>query len=96
MLRCVNNNYTFAGFWRQWHATLNKWILRYIYIPLGGSSSQKWSMWVIFSFVGLWHDLWYHDPHTPAATDQGSLHQANIGQVALACVGLDQLRLLLC
>ena len=59
MLRCVNNNYTFAGFWRQWHATLNKWILRYIYIPLGGSSSQKWSMWVIFSFVGLWHDLWW-------------------------------------
>ena len=59
MLRCVNNNYTFAGFWRQWHATLNKWILRYIYIPLGGSSSQRWSMWVIFTFVGLWHDLWW-------------------------------------
>jgi D-alanyl-lipoteichoic acid acyltransferase DltB (MBOAT superfamily) len=59
MLRCVNNNYTFAGFWRQWHATLNKWILRYIYVPLGGSSSQAWSMWVIFSFVGLWHDLWW-------------------------------------
>ena len=31
MLRCVNNNYTFAGFWRQWHATLNKWILRYAF-----------------------------------------------------------------
>ena len=31
MLRCVNNNYTFAGFWRQWHATLNKWIIRYTF-----------------------------------------------------------------
>ncbi|KAJ1496293.1 membrane bound O-acyl transferase [Baffinella frigidus] len=57
MKRCVVNNCTFAGFWRQWHASLNLWIVRYIYIPLGGRASQAWSVWVIFTFVGLWHDL---------------------------------------
>ena len=30
MKRCVNNNFSFEGFWRQWHATLNKWIIRYM------------------------------------------------------------------
>ena len=33
MKRCVNNNFSFEGFWRQWHATLNKWILRYMCQP---------------------------------------------------------------
>ena len=27
MLRCVNNNNTFAGFWRSWHASFNKVLL---------------------------------------------------------------------
>ena len=30
MKHCINNNYSFAGFWRLWHATLNKWIIRYM------------------------------------------------------------------
>jgi D-alanyl-lipoteichoic acid acyltransferase DltB (MBOAT superfamily) len=62
MNRCVNNNYTFTGFWRSWHGSLNKWILRYLYIPLGGNREPKvvWQMltiWPIFIFIGLWHDL---------------------------------------
>ena len=57
MRRCVNNNYSFAGFWRAWHASLNRWIVRYLYVPLGGRRSQWWSIWVVFSFIGLWHDL---------------------------------------
>jgi D-alanyl-lipoteichoic acid acyltransferase DltB (MBOAT superfamily) len=40
MGRCVNNNFTFAGFWRQWHSSLNKWIVKYLYIPLGGTRTQ--------------------------------------------------------
>jgi len=59
MNRCVNNNYTFQGFWRQWHASLNGWIVRYLYVPLGGSKSQVWSIWIIFTFIGIWHDLWW-------------------------------------
>ena len=31
--------------------------VRYLYIPLGGKRSQWWSIWLVFSFVGLWHDL---------------------------------------
>lgn len=57
MNRCVCNNYTFAGFWRSWHGSLHVWILRYMYVPLGG---KKWRLviaWPIFVFVGLWHDL---------------------------------------
>ena len=33
MKHCINSNYSFAGFWRLWHATLNKWIVRYMYVP---------------------------------------------------------------
>jgi len=58
MNRCVNNNFTFQGFWRSWHASFNKWTVRYLYIPLGGRSTQTLSIWLIFLFIGLWHDLW--------------------------------------
>lgn len=59
MNRCVNNNYTFTGFWRSWHGSFNKWTLRYLYIPLGGKKTQFVSIWIIFFFIGLWHDLWW-------------------------------------
>ncbi|EGC31081.1 hypothetical protein DICPUDRAFT_157122 [Dictyostelium purpureum] len=59
MNRCVNNNYTFTGFWRSWHGSFNKWTIRYLYIPLGGKKTQIMSIWVIFFFIGLWHDLWW-------------------------------------
>ena len=59
MPHCINYNFTFQGFWRQWHSSLNQWIIRYLYIPLGGGKSQMWSMWIIFTFIGLWHDLWW-------------------------------------
>eukprot|EP01133_Synstelium_polycarpum_P004295 gene4295-5016_t len=59
MSRCVNNNYTFTGFWRSWHGSFNKWTVRYLYIPLGGKKTQHFTIWVIFFFIGLWHDLWW-------------------------------------
>jgi hypothetical protein len=30
--------------------------VRYMYVPLGGSSNRAVSVWIIFMFVGLWHD----------------------------------------
>ncbi|PLN81776.1 putative glycerol:H+ symporter [Aspergillus taichungensis] len=36
MVRCVSNNYSGFAFWRAWHRSFNRWIIRYIYIPLGG------------------------------------------------------------
>ena len=57
MLRCMSNNYSLEGFWRGWHSSFNKWIVQYMYIPLGGKSSKVWSVWIIFLFVAIWHDL---------------------------------------
>eukprot|EP00002_Diphylleia_rotans_P027156 TRINITY_DN5434_c0_g1_i3.p1 TRINITY_DN5434_c0_g1~~TRINITY_DN5434_c0_g1_i3.p1 ORF type:complete len:520 (-),score=50.37 TRINITY_DN5434_c0_g1_i3:648-2207(-) len=57
MLRCMNNNYSFFGFWRSWHSSFNIWLTRYLYIPLGGSKKRWINIWIIFTFVALWHDL---------------------------------------
>ncbi len=57
MNRCMYNNYCFEGFWRAWHRSFNVWLIRYIFIPLGGSSYKSLNVWIIFTFVALWHDL---------------------------------------
>lgn len=60
MLRCMSNNYSGLAFWRSWHRSFYLWILQYIYIPLGGSKTFIWSMWPVFMFVAVWHDLRLH------------------------------------
>ncbi|PHT98689.1 hypothetical protein BC332_32348, partial [Capsicum chinense] len=57
MPRCINNCYNLESFWRNWHASFNKWLVRYMYIPLGGSQTKLLNVWVIFTFVAVWHDL---------------------------------------
>ena len=65
MVRCVSNNFSTLSFWRSWHKSYNRWLLRYIYIPLGGSSFRSWrdsvrsiaTYLVVFTFVALWHDI---------------------------------------
>jgi D-alanyl-lipoteichoic acid acyltransferase DltB (MBOAT superfamily) len=57
MVRCMVNNYSTLGFWRSWHRSYNLWIVRYIYIPLGGTKNFALTTLLIFSFVALWHDL---------------------------------------
>ena len=68
MLRCMSNNYSALAFWRGWHKSLNRWIVRYIYIPLGGSGGPgtrgKWgavrtivNYLAVFTFVAMWHDI---------------------------------------
>jgi protein-cysteine N-palmitoyltransferase HHAT len=65
MIRCVSNNYSTQSFWRAWHRSYYRWLLRYIYIPLGGSSFQNWqaatrsisTFLLVFTFVALWHDI---------------------------------------
>ncbi|KAM0682196.1 glycerol transporter [Mitosporidium daphniae] len=56
MIRCMSNNYSGLAFWRSWHRSFNQWIVRYIYIPLGGSQYATLNIWVIFTFVAIWHD----------------------------------------
>jgi protein-cysteine N-palmitoyltransferase HHAT len=57
MLRCMSNNYSLAMFWKGWHASFNRWIVQYIYIPLGGDRKKALSVWLIFLFVAMWHDF---------------------------------------
>ncbi|KJZ71589.1 hypothetical protein HIM_08983 [Hirsutella minnesotensis 3608] len=65
MVRCVSDNYSTQLFWRAWHRSYNRWIIRYIYVPLGGSSFRSWravarsvvTYLVSFTFVALWHDI---------------------------------------
>ncbi|KAH3992911.1 hypothetical protein HBI56_199310 [Parastagonospora nodorum] len=65
MVRCMSDNYSVMQFWRGWHRSFNKWSLRYLYIPLGGSAMP--GMWgrvrgvgnylVVFTFIAIWHDI---------------------------------------
>eukprot|EP00879_Flechtneria_rotunda_P009496 GHRR01009939.1.p1 GENE.GHRR01009939.1~~GHRR01009939.1.p1 ORF type:complete len:537 (+),score=91.15 GHRR01009939.1:293-1903(+) len=57
MTRCICNNYDIMGFWKNWHASYNQWLVRYMYIPLGGARWRLLNVWVIFTFVAIWHDL---------------------------------------
>jgi D-alanyl-lipoteichoic acid acyltransferase DltB (MBOAT superfamily) len=57
MITCMSNNYSGIEFWRGWHASYNKWLIRYIYIPLGGSSRRLLNSFFIFTFVAIWHDI---------------------------------------
>lgn len=57
MARCMSNNYSGLAFWRAWHRSFNLWVIRYLYVPLGGSAWAAWNVWPIFSFVAVWHDI---------------------------------------
>eukprot|EP01017_Pseudomicrothorax_dubius_P004276 TRINITY_DN10817_c0_g1_i4.p1 TRINITY_DN10817_c0_g1~~TRINITY_DN10817_c0_g1_i4.p1 ORF type:complete len:232 (+),score=39.98 TRINITY_DN10817_c0_g1_i4:152-847(+) len=56
MNRCMANNYSFEGFWRSWHRGFNQWLIRYIFIPLGGSKYKHINIWAVFTWVAIWHD----------------------------------------
>ena len=65
MLRCVSNNYSTLSFWRSWHRSYNRWLVRYMYVPLGGADFGSWvraarsvlTYTLVFTFVALWHDI---------------------------------------
>ncbi|KAG9138722.1 hypothetical protein Leryth_021032 [Lithospermum erythrorhizon] len=57
MPKCINNCYNLESFWKNWHASFNKWLVRYVYIPLGGAETKFLNIWVVFTFVAIWHDL---------------------------------------
>ncbi|KAK7425728.1 glycerol transporter [Neonectria magnoliae] len=65
MVRCVGNNFSTKLFWRAWHRSYNRWLIRYIFVPLGGTSFRTWRATVrsivtylaVFTFVALWHDI---------------------------------------
>ena len=46
-------------FWRRWHMTLSRFLLEYIYIPLGGNRKGKlrtyFNLMAVFIIGGIWH-----------------------------------------
>ena len=46
-------------FWKRWHITLNRFFIKYVYIPLGGNREGKGRMYrnllIIFLLSGIWH-----------------------------------------
>jgi len=61
MQRCISNMLSAKQFWRQWHVSFNRWLVRYVYIPLGGSDAgvalQSFNTVCVFVFVALWHEV---------------------------------------
>jgi protein-cysteine N-palmitoyltransferase HHAT len=65
MARCMSNNYSALAFWRGWHRSYNRWIIRYLYVPLGGSGQPGtfgvlrsiFNYVLVFMFVAIWHDI---------------------------------------
>ncbi|ANZ73919.1 BA75_01479T0 [Komagataella pastoris] len=57
MIRCMDNNYSAMAFWRAWHRSFNRWTIKYIYVPLGGSRYRILTSLAVFSFVAIWHDI---------------------------------------
>jgi len=57
LTRCLCTNYDIEGFWKHWHASYNLWLVRYMYIPMGGAQWRLLNVWPIFTFVALWHDV---------------------------------------
>ncbi|KAM9727977.1 protein-cysteine N-palmitoyltransferase HHAT [Menidia menidia] len=57
--RCVSIMYSFTGMWRHFDEGLYRWLIRYIYVPLGGSRHgpiyKVLSTGLAFGFVCLWH-----------------------------------------
>jgi len=49
----------FSEFWKRWHITLGKWMMDYLYIPLGGNRINKGrtllNLAIVFLLSGLWH-----------------------------------------
>ncbi|RCK64149.1 Glycerol uptake protein 1 [Candida viswanathii] len=58
MIRCMDNNFSALAFWRAWHRSYNRWIIRYIYVPMGGGGKYRIiNSLLVFSFVAIWHDI---------------------------------------
>lgn len=69
MLQCIICTTSIADFWKGWHSSFNKWLVRYMYIPLGGNmahlrhrpvvliaSRKLLNVALVFTFVAVWHD----------------------------------------
>ena len=57
MRRTLCNHYSVMSFWKAWHASFNRWLVAYIYVPAGGKTRRIPATALTFLFVALWHDV---------------------------------------
>lgn len=48
-----------GDFFRRWHATLGRWLFRFVYLPLGGSRHGRWRTLLSLAAVWLCTALWH-------------------------------------
>ncbi|KAM6218214.1 protein-cysteine N-palmitoyltransferase HHAT isoform 3-T3 [Rhynchocyon petersi] len=57
--RCVSTMFSFSGMWRYFDVGLHNFLIRYVYIPVGGSQhgllGTLFSTAMTFAFVSYWH-----------------------------------------
>ncbi|XP_014638810.1 PREDICTED: protein-cysteine N-palmitoyltransferase HHAT isoform X5 [Ceratotherium simum simum] len=57
--RCVSTMFSFTGMWRYFDVGLHNFLIRYVYIPVGGSQhgllGTLFSTALTFAFVSYWH-----------------------------------------
>ncbi|XP_069911350.1 protein-cysteine N-palmitoyltransferase HHAT isoform X3 [Oryctolagus cuniculus] len=57
--RCVSTMFSFTGMWRYFDVGLHNFLIRYVYVPLGGSQrgvlGTLFSTAMTFAFVSYWH-----------------------------------------
>ena len=48
-----------VDFWKRWHITLNRFFMKYVYIPLGGNRKGQartyLNLMIVFLLSGIWH-----------------------------------------
>ena len=54
--RFIYNFYSIELFFRGMNRSLNRWMVRYIYIPFGGKNKKYINVWVVFGFWYLIYD----------------------------------------
>lgn len=46
-------------FWRNWHMSLYRWVIDYIFLPLGGNTPSRIktfrNIFIVFLIIGIWH-----------------------------------------
>lgn len=52
-------SYSMKNLWQNWHITLSRFFIRYVYIPLGGSRKgtprKLLNVFIVFFLSGIWH-----------------------------------------
>ncbi|KAG5185448.1 Glycerol:H+ symporter [Tribonema minus] len=76
---CIAGAPSVAAFWARWHVSFHRWLVRYVYAPLGGRARRALAAPAVFALVALWHDA------RPALAAWGALNAVFVlGEAVIA------------